>query len=157
MLPAVVEVRLQEWARAVRDDGAPRRSCGSLEGNWRSPQWWDSPPLTPAPVNPERVREVERAVVAQPEPFRTAIVCIYVREEPAAIACGHLRRWNVREMAPVLAEALRRVGIALAGGDRSGGRARSSLTVEIAPRSAFYAALNAAWPAPFSCRPCSFP
>ena len=111
MQPDDVTERRDEWSRWARgavDDQRVR--AGSIETRYRSPQWWEMRELVPAPINIDDVQEIERCVTALPDPYRTAIVCVYVRLEPHDVACAHLRRWRVHDMPKVMAEAVRRIG-----------------------------------------------
>ena len=120
MLAEVLEDRLQEWKRWCMSGRRHRGQCGSLEGNYRSPQHWD--PLTWAPdARPIAYRafEVELIVVVMPDPWRLTLTLFYIRHAHLAEIRRRLRRgWRLDHPEPVLAEAKQRVGAALAGGAR---------------------------------------
>ena len=133
MLADNLEVRLEEW-RAWCLSGRHRPGqCGSLEGNYRSPQrgMWELPvnSLQMRPIA-WRAYEVELIVVSMPDPFRTVITLFYIRRAHFATIRRVLRRgWRLDHPEPVLAEAKQRVGNALAGGARP--RAQTSSYVRI--------------------------
>lgn len=114
-----IENRLDEWSRWSRTRPHPYRSCGSIEGHYRSPQHWDavtwSPSATPVVW---RAMQVEMAVVALPEPFKLVIVLIYLRRMPLAALPRFLRRWRAPHAGPsILAEGKRRVADTLTRGE----------------------------------------
>jgi hypothetical protein len=115
MRVADIEARLEEWRRWCLLCGRRCGQAGSAEGNYRSPQHWD--PVTWAPqMRPiaHRAYQVELAVVALPDPFRSVLVLHYVRQTPDVVL-HHIarRRWRISDTLPVLQEARGRVGAAL--------------------------------------------
>ena len=58
-------------------------------------------------------------VVEMMDPWHMVLVLTYIRREPVVVLRRLLRRhWRVDDPLPVLAEAKRRVGVALAGSAR---------------------------------------
>jgi hypothetical protein len=87
----------------------------SAEGFYRSPQHWKPVTRAPSiPFNVERVVQVERAVLAQAELYRITIICMWLWRAPDVVLRRRLKRWQIRDPQPVLAEAVRRVGERLA-------------------------------------------
>ena len=122
MLAADLDARLAEWRNWCLSGRHHRGQAGSLEGRYRSPQrnMWEAPvnSLQASPIA-WRAYEVELAVVAMLDPFRWIIVAFYARRQPDVVLRRKLRqRWRVKDPLPVLEEARRRVGAALAGGAR---------------------------------------
>jgi len=122
MLAAEVDARLEEWKRWCLSGRHHRGQCGSLEGNYRSPQrnLWEQPvnSLQMRPIA-WRAYEVELIVVSMPDPWRTVLVLVYVRHAHFATIRRVLRRgWRVGDHLLVLQEARRRVAVALVQGDQ---------------------------------------
>ena len=143
MLAVDVDSALQMWAIWSRQGSMGPRvlaSCGSVEGRYlpEAGDVFDDRLEPDAPrVGNDLGLPVERVVAALPDPFRTAIVLFYVRRLPMAVLHGALRRWHIREAMPVLAEAQRRVALAMQHCDRQGGRAKQgSLASPITPHNA---------------------
>ena len=115
MLAAEIESRLYEWSRWSRSYGRRRHCCGSLEGNFRSPQHWAEavPRAFSMPINAVRCLEVEHAVTSQLDPYQRIIILVYLLEMPHEMLARNLRRWRVSDPRPVLDEAKQRVGAAL--------------------------------------------
>jgi hypothetical protein len=125
MLAADIEILLLDWSRWCRSCGHRRGQANSVEGNYRSPQHWKALTDVPVvPINPDRVRAAERAVVALQDPWKLAITMHYLRGMPDDVLRRILiRRWRIGPE-PVLAEARRRVGDALQRHDQHVGRAQ---------------------------------
>ena len=122
MLAADLESRFEEWRRWCLSGRHHRGQCGSLEGNYRSPQrnMWEQPvnSLQMRPIA-WRAYEVELIVVSMPDPLRTVITLVYIKRAHFATIRRVLRRgWRLDHPEPVLAEARHRVASALAGGAR---------------------------------------
>ena len=120
MLAEVLEARLAEWSRWCLSGRHHRGQCGSLEGDYRSPQHWE--PVTWAPqMRPIawRAYEVEVVVTAMLDPFRTVLTMVYIiRARPETIRRILRRRFRVNDHLQVLAEARQRVAVGLAGSAR---------------------------------------
>ena len=66
------------------------------------------------PIVSDRVMQIEHAIGALVDPWRTAVVLVYIERVPEFFLRRQLRRrWRINDPAPIVAEALRRVAAAL--------------------------------------------
>lgn len=110
---ADVDERLREWSRWCRASSFHRRHAESIEGNYRSPQrnHWEQVPTAPQPLPiAHRAYATERAIIATGDPYRLVIVLCYLVRASEGQMRRRLKRWQVRDPKPVIAEAVRRVG-----------------------------------------------